>query len=121
MDFARILANAVARQGAPTPFADAVAAFEQGVARAAIAAEAREAREAREVRQVPVWARVLRVSPSCSERELRAAFRRRAFETHPDRDGGSAAAFLEAQNALSDGLAALAPARAPSTHATYAR
>ncbi len=99
MDFARILADAVARQGAPTPFADAVAAFEQGVTRAAVAAAARE---------VPMWAHVLHVSPSCSERELRAAFRRRAFETHPDRARGSAGAFLEAQRALADGLAALA-------------
>jgi hypothetical protein len=115
MDFARILADAVARQGAPTPFADAVAAFEQGVARAAVAAEVHAARE------VPVWARILHVSPSCSERELRAAFRRRAFETHPDRDGGSAAAFLEAQRALSAGLAALSATFQPAAGHAYAR
>jgi hypothetical protein len=60
MDFARILADAVARQGAPTPFADAVAAFEQGIARAALY----------ETREVPVWARVLHVSASCSEGAL---------------------------------------------------
>jgi hypothetical protein len=101
VDFARILADAVARQGAPTPFADAVAAFEQGILRAALHV----------AREAPVWARVLHVAPDCSERELRAAFRRRAFETHPDRPGGSEIAFLEAQRALAAGLAALAAPR----------
>jgi hypothetical protein len=96
VDFARLLADAVARQGAPTPFADTVAAFELGMTQAAL----------RTV-EVPMWARVLRVTAACSERELRAAFRRRAFQTHPDRPGGSPAAFLEAQRALAEGLAAV--------------
>ena len=99
MDFAHFLADAVARQTAPTPFADAVAAFEQGLMRAAAQVAGSE---------VPVWARILQVFPDCSERDLRAAFRRRAFETHPDRPGGSQAAFLEAQRALTMGLAVLA-------------
>lgn len=97
MDFASILAAAVARQGSPTPFADAVAAFELGMTQAAL-----------QDAEVPMWARVLHVAEACSERELRAAFRRRAFETHPDRPGGSPAAFLEAQRALTEGLVAVA-------------
>jgi exonuclease VII large subunit len=96
MDFASILADAVARQGAPTPFADAVAAFEQHVARVAITAA-----------EAPAWARVLRVTLPCTEQELRAAFRRRAFETHPDRASGSHAAFLRTKTALDEGLQTL--------------
>ena len=89
MDFARILAEAVARQSAPNHFADAVAAFEQDVARAAMAAP-----------EVPAWARTLGVALPCTEHELRVAFRRRAFETHrgrlgPGNPASDAAYFLE--------------------------
>ena len=97
MDFASILADAVARQGAPTPFADAVAAFELDVARATMGRV-----------EAPAWARVLGVAGPCTEQELRAAFRRRAFETHPDRAGGSHAAFLRTKSALDEGLDAIA-------------
>jgi hypothetical protein len=52
----------------------------------------------------PSWARTLGAPFPCSERELRAAFKRRAFATHPDRTGGSAHAFREAREALDAGL-----------------
>ena len=42
---------------------------------------------------------ILGLEPSFSAAELKSAFRRRAFETHPDR-GGTAAQFLEVQAAF---------------------
>eukprot|EP00929_Paragymnodinium_shiwhaense_P082490 TRINITY_DN43483_c0_g1_i1.p1 TRINITY_DN43483_c0_g1~~TRINITY_DN43483_c0_g1_i1.p1 ORF type:complete len:533 (+),score=104.23 TRINITY_DN43483_c0_g1_i1:85-1683(+) len=47
---------------------------------------------------------LLGVSPSCSEADIRTAYRRRALETHPDK-GGSGAAFravIEAYEVLSN-------------------
>jgi hypothetical protein len=52
----------------------------------------------------PAWASALGTPFPCSERELRTAFKRRAFATHPDRTGASAEPFLEAQVALEAGL-----------------
>ncbi len=99
MDFADLLAEEIAREGAATPFADAVAAFERGMAYESIRCA---------VIPLPEWAALLGVAPRCSETELRSAFRRRAFETHPDRTGGSSAAFLRARRAFEEGLSALA-------------
>jgi hypothetical protein len=72
-------------------------------------------------RDVPGWAAALDVSYPCSETQIRRAFRRRAFETHPDR-GGSHEAFLAVRRAHDEALAALArqPALAPAARASRA-
>ena len=44
-------------------------------------------------------ARLLGVAPNSSARQVQAAFRKKALETHPDRKGGSAAQFLAARDA----------------------
>ena len=70
----------------------------------------------------------LRVSPAATPEEIRAAYRRRAFETHPDRAAGSTAEFqavAEAYRVLSDpthaaqdpGRASDASSRVPGTDA----
>ncbi|MFL5261177.1 MAG: J domain-containing protein, partial [Anaeromyxobacteraceae bacterium] len=41
----------------------------------------------------------LGVTPSATQSEIRSAYRRRAFHTHPDRAGGSAAAFQDVADA----------------------
>lgn len=61
----------------------------------------------------PAWARTLAAPFPCTERQLRAAFRKRAFDTHPDR-GGNAHDFIEARRALETGLRELAE-RAPAS------
>ena len=55
----------------------------------------------------PAWAEALCVELPCSEDGLKQAFRRRAFETHPDRPGGSHEAFLAVRAAQEEGLAAI--------------
>ncbi|MBV9946453.1 MAG: J domain-containing protein [Myxococcales bacterium] len=57
------------------------------------------------------WAVALGVTLPCSVGELKKAFRRLAFATHPDRPGGSHRAFLEAQAALQQALESFAAAR----------
>lgn len=42
---------------------------------------------------------ILRISPTASSEEIRLAYRRRAYETHPDRPTGSHQAFIEVQAA----------------------
>ena len=71
-------------------------------------------------------ARLLGVAPNSSARQVQAAFRKKALETHPDRKGGSAAQFLAARDAadllLRPAPAATAPPRAPQpSHTTDAR
>ncbi|HVH42970.1 MAG TPA: J domain-containing protein [Labilithrix sp.] len=61
--------------------------------------------------RLPAWAVALDVSLPCSEQSLKQAFRRRAFETHPDRPGGSHEAFLSTRAAYEDGLAAVRAGR----------
>jgi hypothetical protein len=102
--FAEVLSDVLAREGvgcgthgAAAPFARAVDGCEARVAEASVAMLATEG---------PMWARVLRVSPLASEAELRQAFRRRAFDVHPDR-GGSVEAFVAVQQALEEGLTSL--------------
>jgi hypothetical protein len=62
----------------------------------------------------PRWARVLGVRVDCDEEQVRQAYRRRAFETHPDRPGGSHEAFLAVRRAHEEAVAVLATAAAPS-------
>ena len=52
------------------------------------------------------WWTVLGVSHSASVEDIRAAYRRAALEAHPDREGGSAAAFERVKRAADEGLAA---------------
>lgn len=49
------------------------------------------------------WADVLQVPPGASEEEIRAAYRARAKEAHPD-SGGSDSEFAELQEALREAL-----------------
>lgn len=51
------------------------------------------------------WWETLSVEPSANEDEIRAAYKRRAMETHPDR-GGAPGLFVAVQEALRQGLAA---------------
>lgn len=51
------------------------------------------------------WWETLEVEPSADEEEIRAAYKRRAMETHPDK-GGAPEAFHAVQEALRQGLAA---------------
>lgn len=81
---------------APTPFGDAVRAFEARVAAASMSVP---------VRARPAWAVELGVEVGCTADELRRAFRRRALETHPDRPTGSHEAFLRTRAAYDRALA----------------
>lgn len=67
----------------------------------------------------PAWAIALDLQLPCTVQELRRAFRKLAFRTHPDREGGSHEAFLRTQALLEEALADLGrreahrPERAP--------
>lgn len=63
---------------------------------------------------VASWAVALGVTLPCTVQELKRAFRRLAFATHPDRPGGSHDAFLRAQAALQDALSSLRAAPPPA-------
>jgi hypothetical protein len=56
----------------------------------------------------PAWAMTIGVHFPCTEIELKRSFRQRAFETHPDRPGGSHEAFLDVSRALEEGVRAIA-------------
>ncbi len=56
----------------------------------------------------PAWAMTIGVRFPCTEIELKRSFRQRAFETHPDRPGGSHEAFLDVSRALEEGVKAIA-------------
>ena len=56
------------------------------------------------------WARELGIDLPCTVADVKRAFRRLAFATHPDRPGGSHAAFLRAQSLLDEALASPPPA-----------
>jgi hypothetical protein len=55
-------------------------------------------------------ARELGIELPCTVADVKRAFRRLAFATHPDRQGGSHAAFLRAQALLDEALALPQPA-----------
>jgi hypothetical protein len=55
------------------------------------------------VAQAP-WAGELGVELPCDIDSIKRAFRRLAFRTHPDRAGGSHAAFVRAQELLAEAL-----------------
>jgi hypothetical protein len=101
--FAKVFEAVLSRQcavAAATPFEDAVAAFDARVASSLTEPAGGLTREA--------WAVELGVAWPCTAAELRRAFRRRAFETHPDRAGGSNEAFIRVQSLLKQGAAAVA-------------
>jgi hypothetical protein len=50
------------------------------------------------------WARELGIDTPCTVADVKRAFRRLAFATHPDRPGGSHEAFLRAQALLDEAL-----------------
>ena len=62
------------------------------------------------------WAAELGVSLPCDVAEVKRAFRRLAFLTHPDRPGGSHAGFLRAQELLGEALAWLSGAASQRAH-----
>jgi curved DNA-binding protein CbpA len=55
---------------------------------------------------------VLGVSAHCTAEELKAAYKRRALATHPDKEGGSEAAF----KALGEAHAVVSDANARAVH-----
>lgn len=59
----------------------------------------------------PAWARTLGLSLGCDEEQVRRAYRRLVFETHPDRPGGSHEAFLAVRLAHDEAMAALRASR----------
>lgn len=90
-----------APSGSPRPsdFDDQARLFECEIAAASLRVAPAEAQ--------PAWAVALEVQLPCSADELRRAFRKRAFRTHPDREGGSHEAFLQTQALLDEALADL--------------
>ncbi len=56
------------------------------------------------------WSQELGIELPCTVADVKRAFRRLAFATHPDRPGGSHAAFLRAQALLDEALASPQPA-----------
>ena len=73
---------------------------------------------------LPRWAIELGVDLPCTVDEVRRAFRRRAFDTHPDREGGSHEAFLAVQTCLEEALASVgarSSERSVSERRAYAR
>jgi DnaJ-like protein len=66
----------------------------------------------------------LGLTPGATQSEIRSAYRRRAFHTHPDRTGGSAAAFQDVADAyrtLGDAAGAAAQEPAPGAGPAGAR
>ncbi len=59
------------------------------------------------------WARELGIEGACTVDDVKRAFRRLAFATHPDRPGGSHEAFLRAKALLDDALSSPRPVRKP--------
>src|SRR6202142_3033467 len=55
------------------------------------------------------WAQELGIDLPCTVADVKRAFRRLAFATHPDRPGGSHGAFLRAQALLDEALASPRP------------
>jgi hypothetical protein len=56
------------------------------------------------------WTRELGIDLPCTVADVKRAFRRLAFATHPDRPGGSHEAFVRAQALLDQALASPRPA-----------
>jgi hypothetical protein len=71
------------------------------------------------VAQAP-WAEELGVELPCDIDAAKRAFRRLAFQTHPDRPGGSHQAFLHAQKLLEEALESLSDSRCKTTRASRA-
>jgi hypothetical protein len=59
------------------------------------------------------WAQELGIEGACTVDDVKRAFRRLAFATHPDRPGGSHDAFLRAKKLLDEALTSPRPARKP--------
>ena len=90
----------------PSPFADALRAFEQSLDSARLTAATVQSEGA------SGWVAALGLTLPCTIEDVKRAFRRLAFQTHPDRPGGSHDAFLEAQALLHRALADLEVGRA---------
>lgn len=100
--FADVLEAALNAEPEPSragAFEGAVRAFEAAVAESPTASDVAPPR--------PSWATTLGVQVPCTVEDVRRAFRRLAFETHPDRPNGSQEGFLRACEALEGALAAL--------------
>lgn len=113
--FAEVLADALRNSPSPEPRESPGPAFDAFAWTAshnvAVSVAVRE--------DAPAWARTLGVSFPCTSDELRRAFRKRAFETHPDRAGGSSDAFVAVRTALDEGLVALSARTAHAATAKY--
>ncbi len=118
-DFAQILQGFLGPDEPAPPasvaprFADAIADFETKVAALSTEKLADPA-----ARALP-WAAELGVTLPCTAGELKRAFKKRAFETHPDRPGGSHEAFLRVQELLAQAQRDLATWREPKAGAAW--
>jgi hypothetical protein len=128
--FAELLEEALTRQPEPLAemrFEGSLRAFEHALASFA------------SVDGLPAsasWPGELGVEPRCTVDDVKRAFRRLAFATHPDRPGGSHVAFIRARALLDEALgssqpmpklqpvalryARYAPAKARQVQSTYA-
>jgi hypothetical protein len=80
-----------------------------------------DAREVPAAVRRPLWAAELGIDLPCDVQGVRRAFRRLALSTHPDCLGGSHEAFLHAQRALEEALAAVQDAQPTSLDARFCR
>jgi hypothetical protein len=102
------------RETAPeTGFGDALRAFEGALA----ASPALSPRSSR----APAWAVELGVELPCTMQDLKRAFRRLAFESHPDRPGGSHEAFLRAKDVLDQAVSSIRSASPLGVGRRYGR
>jgi hypothetical protein len=105
--FEELLTAAMSEAGAPSRSRTPVAGDRERDVVAKVAEAAARAELVASKSRSPAWAEVLGVSLPCSEHSLKQAWRRRAFETHPDRPGGSHEEFLSTRAAYERGLAAV--------------
>ncbi|MFW5740355.1 MAG: J domain-containing protein [Myxococcota bacterium] len=100
--FAEHLQAAMHRREAPAPrtapLTDSLRAFENALGGLGLSSQVLETNA--DCR----WAAALGLTLPCTVRDVKRAFRRLAFQTHPDRPGGSHSAFLEAQALLQQAL-----------------
>jgi hypothetical protein len=103
-DFLDAALEAPAEPRNETPFEQSLRVFECALATFA---------DADSASPTSAWARELGIEGTCTVEDVKRAFRRLAFATHPDRPGGSHEAFLRARALLDEALTSPKPVRKP--------